>query len=184
MAGSDAETDRLFLAVPLTDEVRNELVTELPPLPGRPVPPRNWHFTLRFLGDTKAHQRDVLTSALRKAPLGAPFSIRFSGLGAFPRPKRARIIWLGVDEGAHELASLAKNVESTVRRAGFPPEQRPFKAHLTISRVEPSQPVIEVLAGRAPLAVEMPVREVCLVRSQLGGGPARYEVLHRFPLAV
>ena len=184
MAGSESQTDRLFLAVPLTDEVRNKLVAELPPLPGRSVPPGNWHFTLRFLGNTNAQQRDALTSALRKTRLGPPFSICFSGLGAFPRPKRARIIWLGVDEGAKELALLAETVESAVRRAGFPPEERPFKAHLTISRVEPGQPVAEVLAAQRPLAVRMPVREVCLVRSQLGGGPARYEVLHRFPLAV
>lgn len=184
MAGSEVQTDRLFLAVPVSDEVRSELVSELPPLPGRPVPPSNWHFTLRFLGDTSARQREVLTTALADADLGPPFSICFSGLGAFPRAKLARIIWLGVAQGARELASLAKSVESTVRQAGFPPEQRPFKPHLTISRVEPSRPVKDVLESQPPLAVEMPVREVCLVRSQLGGGPARYEVLHRFPLEM
>lgn len=184
MPGSEVQTERLFLAVPLTDEVRSRLVADLPSLPGRAVPPVNWHFTLRFLGNTSTPQRDVLTSALGRASLGPQFSIRFSGLGAFPRPKRARIIWLGVDDGARELSALAKTVESIVRRAGFPPEERPFKAHLTISRLEPSQPVTDILTGQRPLAVEMPVREVYLMRSQLGGGPARYDVMHRFPLAV
>jgi hypothetical protein len=51
------------------------------------VPPKNWHFTLRFLGDTDARSRDALISSLHATRLGNRFSIRFDGLGAFPRVK-------------------------------------------------------------------------------------------------
>src|SRR6266508_1435690 len=139
MRGSDAAVERLFLAVPLTERARSQIVAALPPLPGRLVPPQNWHFTLRFLGDTDPAMRDAVAAALRTAKLGRQFSIRFSGLGAFPRPKRARIIWLGVNGGASQLTALAETVESTVRHAGFPAEQRPFKPHLTLSRIEPTR---------------------------------------------
>jgi 2'-5' RNA ligase len=183
MGATDSTVERLFIAVPLTEPARNEIVSALPALPGRLVAPQNWHFTLRFLGDTEQGMRDALAGALRGARLGTRFRIRFSGLGAFPRPKRARIIWLGVDEGARQLISLADIVESTVRRAGFPAELRPFKPHLTLSRIEPSRSVVDVLAAQQPRRVEMPVTDVVVVRSELGGGPARHEVVQRYTLA-
>lgn len=183
MRGSDAAAERLFIAVPLTEQVRQEIIARLPTLPGRLVPPKNWHFTLRFLGNTEAPMRERLVGELRKAGLGAPFSILFSGLGAFPRVKRARIVWLGVDEGAGRLVSLAEKVESTVRRAGFPAEERPFKPHLTLSRIEPTRSVADVLAEQSPLQIRMPVNAIALVRSELGKGPAHYESLETFALS-
>jgi 2'-5' RNA ligase len=182
MRGSDAAVERLFLAVPLTEQARSRIIAELPPLPGRLVPPQNWHFTLRFLGGTEPGMRDALTAELRLAKLGGQFSIRFSGLGAFPRPRRARIIWLGVNGGAGQLTALAEAVESGVRRAGFPAEQRPFKPHLTLSRIEPTRPVTDVLGAQPAIDIEMPVKEIVLMRSELGAGPARYVVAERFPL--
>jgi 2'-5' RNA ligase len=182
MRGSDAAAERLFVAVPLTEMAREGIVARLSALPGRLVPPENWHFTLRFLGETDPRMRDLLTAELRKARFGSAFSIRFGALGAFPRAKRARIVWLGVVEGAQRLISVAETVENAVRRAGFPAEERPFKPHLTLSRIEPTRSVADVLAGHPPVEVKMPVTEVALVRSQLGKGPAQYQAIERFSL--
>jgi 2'-5' RNA ligase len=146
------------------------------------VPPQNWHFTLRFLGNTEPRMSERLVGDLRKARLGSAFSILFGGLGAFPRAKRARIVWLGVDDGAERLISLAEKVESAVRRAGFPAEERPFKPHLTLSRIEPTRSVADVLAEQSPLQIRMPVTAIALVRSELGKGPAHYESLETFAL--
>ena len=181
MAGSDT-VERLFIAVPLTDQAREKIAAALPPLPGRRVPPQNWHFTLRFLGDTERARRDQLALTLRRVRLGPSFSIRFDGLGAFPRGKRARIIWLGVTDGARELVSLAEAVESAVRGSDFPAEERPFKPHLTLSRVEPPRAVADLLSAQPALDVIMPVTEITLVRSSLGAGPAKYEVAEKFLL--
>ncbi len=181
MGGSDT-VERLFIAVPLTEQAREKIAAALPPLPGRRVPPQNWHFTLRFLGDTEPARRDQLAVILRRARLGRSFSIRFDGLGAFPRAKRARIIWLGVTDGARELASLAEAVESAVRGSDFLAEKRPFKSHLTLSRVEPPRAVIDLLNAQPALNVTMPVTEIALVRSSLGAGPAKYEVVETFLL--
>ncbi|MDP9178060.1 MAG: RNA 2',3'-cyclic phosphodiesterase [Gemmatimonadota bacterium] len=100
MGDHDVVVERLFIAVPLTEKARERIAAGLRPLPGRLVPPENWHFTLRFLGDTPASARDTLISALHSVQLGQEFSVQFDGMGAFPRVKRARIIWLGVTEGA------------------------------------------------------------------------------------
>ena len=96
------------------------------------------------------------------------------------RERRARESF--VDDGAKKLISVAESVERVVRRAGFPAEERPFKPHLTLSRIEPTRSVADVLTAQAPLDVEMAVTELALVRSELGKGPAQYRTIERFPL--
>jgi 2'-5' RNA ligase len=149
-------------------------------LPGRAVPPANWHFTLRFLGSTPPEQRDKLISILRATQFGGEFTIRFDRLGAFPRVNRARIVWLGVSDGADRLVSLAEKVETASRRAGFPAESRPFKPHLTLSRVEPPRAVSDIVSRHAQIPASMIVDRVSLIRSMLGGGPAKYEIVEDF----
>ena len=178
---------RLFLAAPLTDgpraAIRAGLGAALPAgVPGRAVPPDSWHLTLRFLGETAPERAARVADALRAVDLGARFEIEFAGLGAFPRASRAAVLWVGIGAGAAELGALAAKVEEAARRAGFPAEQRPFSAHLTISRIRPPENVTPVLDRWTAPPIAMPVDEVVLYRSHLGGGPARYEAVDRFPL--
>lgn len=180
---------RLFVAVALADEVRHGLAAHLGdaldgrPLPGRPVPPDNWHITLRFLGYATEDVRDVVTAALDEAEAGGPFRLRFGGLGAFPRPARATVLWLGIEEGAERLGEVAAAVEEAVVGCGFLQEERPFHAHLTLSRIRPHQDVRPTIDRVPPFPLRQPVTEFVLFRSTLGGGPARYEPVERFPLA-
>lgn len=176
--------ERLFVAVQLTEDARRKIASGIGELPGRPVPPDNWHFTLRFLGTTSAADRESLVSILRRSRLRPAFTIRFGSLGTFPRPKRARIVWIGVSEGAAQLVSLAEKIEQAVRQAGFPAESRPFQPHLTLSRVDPPRSVVDVIQKQPSIAAAMNIREVTLVRSLLGKGPSKYEIVERFPLGV
>lgn len=178
---------RLFVAVALTDRARariaDALGTSVPRgLPGRPVRPENWHITVRFLGEVGEVERDLVVHALGRAELGGPFRVRWSGLGAFPRPRRATVVWLGVDRGEAELADLALRVEEALEGAGFDPEDRPFRGHLTLSRIRPHQDVTPVVEGFQPLRFEMDVDRLVMYRSHLGRGGARYEVVEEFPL--
>lgn len=170
------QRERLFIGVPLTDDARRAIASGLPKhLPGKPVPTGNWHFTLRFLGATQPDAREKIVALLRSATCGAPFTIRFHELGAFPRPNRARILWLGVDEGAERMIQLAAIAEGAARAVGFEPESREFKPHLTLSRIEPPVSVSALIASKPRLDARMTVDSVILYRSRLGGGPARYE---------
>jgi len=175
---------RLFLAVPLPDRVREELADHLAahPLPGRAVPPANWHLTLRFLGDTDAEEAERLAATLAAAAFPAAFEVRLGGFGAFPRPARARVAWLGLVAGTEPLAELAAAVEAAVRRAGLPAEHRPFSPHLTLARLRDPQDVRAALAALPPFEAVVPVHEVVLHRSHLGAGPPRYEAVRRFAL--
>lgn len=179
---------RLFLAVPLTEEVRHDLAHHLAKalegksLPGRPVSPRNWHLTLRFLGDTDRVTYERVLRQVEEADLGPAFRIALGALGAFPRPARATVLWVGIREGEEELRELAARVEEALEGAGIPPEERPFSPHLTLSRIRPHQDVRSLLERVPAPPLRQAVDRVVLYRSHLGGGPARYEELEEFPL--
>src|SRR3954467_10917743 len=179
----NASAERLFIAVPLTEGARQLIARSLPKkLPGKPVAPDSWHFTLRFLGSTDEEQRGKIIERLQSARCGAPFTVRFSELGAFPRPNRARILWLGVDDGAERMIQLSPLAEAAARRGGSPAEPKPFKPHLTLSRIDPPVSVGALLASRPRFGAVMMVDSLILYRSRPGGGPARYEEVVRIAL--
>lgn len=179
---------RLFIGVPLAEGARwtiDEHLRRTMPggIPGRPVPAANWHLTLRFLGTTRADQLAAIVQHLRTAELGAAFDAGFGGLGAFSRPRSARVLWMGLTEGVDRLQALARIAEDAARAAGFAAEEKSFKPHLTISRIQPPRNVTAEIERVPPLDLRMRVEEVVIFRSHLGGGPARYEVIERFGLA-
>jgi 2'-5' RNA ligase len=178
---------RLFIGVPLTGETRGEIEEHLrrsmpEGIPGRAVPTANWHLTLRFLGATRPDQLATIVRHLRAAELGDAFEVGFGGLGAFARPRSARVLWIGLTGGLERMKALARVAEDAARAAGFAPEEKSFKPHLTLSRIQPPRDVTHALTGVPPLDLRMPVHEVVVFRSHLGGGPARYEAVERFPL--
>jgi 2'-5' RNA ligase len=184
---TEPRAGRLFLGVPLSDPLRDALGEHLRRalpggIPGRAVVPANWHLTLRFLGDTHAEQHRLLVDALEKAPLGPRFSMVLGGLGAFPRPRRAGVLWVGVGEGAADLKRLAALAEEAARHAGFPAEKKPFSPHLTNARLNPPRDVESVVAAAPAFGGRMEVDAVVLFRSHLGSGPPRYEQMRTFAL--
>jgi 2'-5' RNA ligase len=185
---SNDSAGRLFVGVALTEGARwtiDEHVRRWAPdgVPGRPVPAANWHLTLRFLGATSADQLAAIVRYLRAAELGPAFDVEFGGLGAFSRPGSARVLWIGLTDGVERMKALARIAEDAARDAGFAAEEKSFKPHLTLSRIQPPRDVTRAIAGVPPLDLRMPVREVVVFRSHLGGGPARYEAVEPFALA-
>jgi 2'-5' RNA ligase len=175
--------ERLFIGVPLSDEARLMIAKSLPGnLLGKLVPAENWHFTLRFLGATTPEAREQIIRQIDSATCGAPFTIRFSSLGAFPQPRRARILWLGIDEGSERMIQLAAIAEAAARNAGFTAETKVFKPHLTLSRIDPPVSLASLVDSKPRFGERMTVDSVIVYRSRLGGGPARYEEVVRIQL--
>jgi 2'-5' RNA ligase len=141
------------------------------------------HLTLRFLGPTPEDRLEPLrASADELASREAPFQVQLSGGGAFPSLARPRSLWVGVQEGADRLASLADGLTGAAGECGLVLDTRPFAPHLTIGRTDGVR--LGPVAARAlehaadGLEVRFEVDRVVLFRSILGGGPARYEALH------
>jgi len=177
----DRLSDRLFLAVDLTDEVAHGLAAfleeEAMRLPGRPTPPGNWHLTIRFLGSTTALQRDRVLEFLDEHLTVEPFRMSFGGFGAFPKPARATVLWLSVVRGADRLATMAEIADLAAQSTGFEPEERPFHAHLTLSRIRPPMNVVPLIDRIPRFPLSMQVDRLTLYRSHLRREGAAYEAL-------
>lgn len=179
---SELGKERLFLAAALDEDTRNLLAAHLREhegrgLPGRVVAPPGWHITLRFLGWTTDVQRDHILRDIAESDLPAPFGARFGAFGAFPKPRRAGVLWVGLDRGIEALTAMAAVCEQVARDNGFRPEERPFVPHVTLSRIRPHQDVTALLERLPPFTVAMPVRAITLYRSTLRPGGAVYDVV-------
>ncbi|HZP31300.1 MAG TPA: RNA 2',3'-cyclic phosphodiesterase [Acidimicrobiia bacterium] len=142
-----------------------------------------WHLTLQFLGNRA--DLDAVGAALGE--LAAPGGdVRLGGGGAFPSEERARILWLGVVEGAETLAGLAAAVGSLLAPLGHEPDDRPFHAHLTLARLaRPADARGAVAAlGPGPVGERWTVGEVVLYESVTRRDGAEYRAHARFPLAT
>ena len=177
------DSSRLFLAIPFPPGVREPVRRTLPDrLPGRLVPPRNWHLTLRFLGQVARPRQESIARVLRNADLGKSRSLRLTRLGGFPDLGRARVLWLWPDKGDVEgVAGVAAAVDAALAAAGEPSRNRPFHPHLTLSRLRPPRD-LQALARGFRSGVNLPVAEVVLFRSVPGGDAPRYERVESFNL--
>ncbi|WP_337290197.1 RNA 2',3'-cyclic phosphodiesterase [Candidatus Methylomirabilis sp.] len=151
------------------------------------VRPENLHLTLKFLGQVEEGRLGAIGEVVAAAAAGCgPIRLVFEGLGAFPRPRAARIVWVGVSHGAQALTALQSRVETGLEPLGFAREMRPFTAHLTLGRVR-SPAHREQLARALTLAPvealgEMVLDRIELMKSDLSVGGARYSILQSFPL--
>jgi 2'-5' RNA ligase len=146
------------------------------------------HVTLRFLGPTPDERIGELSKIVDDAAARvAPFRVSIRGSGAFPSARRPRTLWLGIDDGAAQLADLARHFDDGLAKAGWPIDVRPFRAHLTLARADGRRegPVVaDLLAERAAaFEAQFPADRLVLFESVTGGGPARYVAHHEASLA-
>lgn len=182
--GSDR---RLFLAVALDDETRHALASfvsapSAPSIPGRRVPPPNWHLTLRFLGRSTTLQQEMVLARLEQELGTGPFTVGFGGLGAFPYPQKATVVWLAIAHGGQELEELAVACERAAVASGYDPEERPYHPHLSLARVRPPQDLSQLIADYRAFPGRLRVDSVVLYESITGSAGARYAEIDRVHL--
>ena len=190
---------RLFIAIPLPDEVRQALAAiqrqlqQAGPVPVRWVKPEQMHLTLQFLGNVPSTQVEALTVALSRSLAPCPqCRLKVVGVGAFPNVRRPRVIWAGIEGQNKRLVDLQAAVVTATQPLGFEPEARPFKAHLTLGRIDKraASRDYKVLGERISQAqgeigqvATFAVDQVALMHSQLKPSGPIYTTLHRVTLA-
>ncbi len=180
---------RLFVAVPLPENAASAVASVVDEVRAAGLPEGmhdvRWvrldglHLTLRFLGPTPDERIPPTSEAVHLAAAeSAPIRVSIEESGAFPQRGRPRTLWVGIVSGAPELDALAARVGERLVEAGWPRDDRPFRAHLTLARSD-GLAAGTLVAGR--LANAMKERRIDLVADRLtlfesvtGGGPARY----------
>ena len=146
---------------------------------GRPVPAEQLHLTLAFLGAVPAARRAELLAlapvAVRAAGLvDAPLALT---LGQLERWSGPQVLCVLPIHPPAALGALARSLTRTLGAAGFTPDLKPFRPHVTVARkvVHPSETV--------PIApVRWTFERVALIESRtLERGPV-YSVVETCPL--
>ncbi|MGI0059725.1 MAG: RNA 2',3'-cyclic phosphodiesterase [Nitrosotalea sp.] len=129
---------RAFVAVEIQDENVLDAIVKIQSefkIRATPVNKKNMHFTLFFLGEITEETATNVKKALDTISF-KKIDVNFTHVGAFPNPRSARVIWIGVDEtSSKQLVDLALQVEKKLMPLGFRSD-KPFKPHLTIFRIK------------------------------------------------
>ena len=139
---------RLFIAVNFSDELKSRILEVQQRLRsqstrGSFTRPENLHLTLAFIGEAPEERLTCLRAII--GDINAPsFDVRFNRTGCFTH-SRKELWWIGAEQNCPELcsgqspgiASLKSIHDKLIRDlldAGFPADQRPFNAHITLAR--------------------------------------------------
>jgi len=176
---------RLFFALRPAPEQCAPLLERVAPLAARldaqRVPADNLHATLCFVGAVAPEDLDRL-KAVAAGQQGPPASLRFDALEYW---HEARVLCATVRESepAPPVRALAESLTSAALRAGFAPDVKPFRAHLTLAR--------KVVPARAaqcewPQPLTPPLLMHCshfvLMESRRGESGSIYSVVDSWPL--
>ena len=180
-----------MLPLDLSAAVHKKVQRFGPPEDSRRVrwtPPQNYHLTLRFLGDSTPEQLQTVADELRtKLKDFQRFICMSGGVDYLPNHNQPRVMTLKIHSG-RRMEDLHKLCEDIARNAGFGPDNRFFRPHVTLARTGRGDTHWQEASSAFSIPWRLPgyrlqVGEVALVVSELGRNGTRYKVLESFPLA-
>jgi RNA 2',3'-cyclic 3'-phosphodiesterase len=143
------------------------------------VPAENLHATLSFVGAVAPEKLDALRAAAATVR-GACLELAFDAFDHWDKPK-VLCATAREDDGARRAGELGRDLSAAAIAAGFAPDVKPFRPHLTLAR--------KVRAtGEWPRAIEPEFRMHCdrfvLMESRRGEIGSIYSVVDSWPLDI
>lgn len=143
------------------------------------------HLTLKFIGDVEeADIPDLIEAVRRAASRCGPFTFDTRGVGAFPSPRRPRVVWVGVVP-VDALFDLQGELERELAALGVPREERRWSPHITVGRIRDPQGSGDLETTLAALRCPeetVAVRDVLVMKSVLSPSGAIHELIACVPL--
>ena len=145
------------------------------------------HLTLKFFGDISTEDvKNICVAVKNRIASESSLNLKIEKLGVFPDARRPRVFWCGVTGDVEKLSVLQKQLDSDFASIGFPKEDRPFRAHLTLGRIKEPRGlsgISEALTkNNAFTAGEFGCKELILFQSKLSPQGAVYTKLAEFVL--
>ncbi|WP_406660766.1 RNA 2',3'-cyclic phosphodiesterase [Methanolobus sp. ZRKC3] len=178
---------RAFIAVDLSDELRDKVAdiqSMFSDFKFKFVDPNIVHITMKFLGDVHEENIDEIAKALDSIEYDH-FEANVKGIGVFPKPKYAKVIWVGCEGGFEGLHAL---IEDSLTSFDITPDMHKFNAHATLARVKylpkkQKQDLIVLLDELKEVDLgTMQVTSIKLKKSILTPEGPVYETLHEVKL--
>jgi RNA 2',3'-cyclic 3'-phosphodiesterase len=149
---------------------------------GRPIPSGNLHVTLAFLGNVETARLPQLRAAVHGLAAAdsarpGPLRLQFQSLEHWARPQILCVTANAATPDWCGAFALATGIKQAILAAGFAPDLKPFRAHVTVARkvarAPPSQPMTRVTWNFDAFA---------LVASTTAAAGSAYSVLESYPL--
>ena len=177
---------RLFFAVELPGEARAVLARLSDANRDyRWSDPTLLHVTLAFLGEQPEQRLDALRQIGADAASASRGGVlRLGNAGQFGGKHAPRVLWVDLAGDTEALTTLHRHLDAGLRASGFPTEERPFRAHITLARRRESAhggppagwpPEVEHAAFR--------LEQLTLMQSRLSPHGPTYTPVFQFPLA-
>jgi len=181
---------RLFTAFDIPASLRETLTTlrdrgDGASLPIRWSSPEQYHTTIRFIGETTSEEATAYRSALRQVDV-PPFEAEPYSLDTLPGRRNPRVLMLGLDL-SRPLRRLYEAVTSALQAEGLEPEDRSYRPHVTLGRLENPDPeaVHEFLrTHRDSRYAAFDVSAFQLYESTLTPDGAVHDVVETYPLTA
>jgi RNA 2',3'-cyclic 3'-phosphodiesterase len=175
---------RLFFALWPTAAMQSELAAAVRAAMGSvhrgwEVQEEKLHLTLAFLGSVPEPAivtvRESARQACRTAASGPPsLELTLDTIDYWPR---SQVLCATASRETAGAAELAEGLKQSLSAAGFTPDLKPFRAHVTLARQ---------VRERPPAREMSPVRwtfgDFALVESRTGASGSLYSVLDSWPL--
>ncbi|KKU47597.1 MAG: 2'-5' RNA ligase [Parcubacteria group bacterium GW2011_GWA2_46_9] len=174
---------RLFIAVPspiTIQKIISEIEHEWEKLAGHDVKwvnPEQAHLTLHFLGDTEEGTVPEIIKIIKESTIKVrPFLLVLKGLGTFPQPSNARVVYINVEEiKSHVLNTLHKNLSNQLKSLGFVIDERRFVPHITLGRLRQTKSLTTEWYVSRPISWS--VNEIHLMESKLRASGPIYSIV-------
>ena len=178
---------RTFIAVELSDELQAKVAdiqSKFSDFKFKFVDPKIVHITMKFLGDVPDEKIADISKALDSVEYGK-FEAKLGGIGVFPKPRFAMVIWVGC-EG--DFQGLYRVIEDALSPFNFTADAYDFNAHATLARVKylpkkHKQEFLDLLDDVRDVELgTMQVNSIKLKKSVLTPEGPLYETLHEVKL--
>lgn len=129
---------RTFISIPVQNTTgMDPLMRDLQGIRGvKTSNVRQLHITLRFLGDVDEERIDEIEKIVNDSLAGVRLArLNIKGVGAFPNERSPRILWAGI-ETEIPLVKISEELSRRFKVAGIPFDEKPFKPHITVGRIE------------------------------------------------
>ncbi|KAF1081986.1 MAG: 2'-5' RNA ligase [Candidatus Rifleibacterium amylolyticum] len=172
------ETLRLFFAIEVPEETRNEIAKfgEILDRSWKPSRSQQLHITLAFMGEVPPGDLPkVIQAGEEAAEELAAFNVSISETEIFPESGEPRVLYAKVD-GGQPFFDLANSLR---QKLGNLADNKKVKPHLTLARARGDRPARKVLRK---FKGSWPVADFVLFKSTLTPEGAKHEVMQKFNL--
>jgi len=168
---------RLFVAVPISEELRGklwDLGKEIDQDGIKRVNAANMHITLKFLGEMPEDAAEKVMGQLKEVEFSS-FRCSVKGIGVFPNENYIRVVWAG-SESNDQLEILAQKVQACLGG-----QKERFSSHITIARVKRKVDIKEFLEKHKDEEFgPLDVSEFHLMKSELKREGPEYSIIGTF----